>query len=120
MAKSKKDSVVDEIKNNEVVKTLESIGNTFDKFVNSEEYHEFIEELTKLDAIINKDNEKIKKDGKSEFTYQEKALMSAQWCAMGSVDSAIGTLMNIIGFRYRDEINTLSLKLAAKNAEKKE
>lgn len=120
MAKSKKDSVVDEIKNNEVIKTLESIGNTFDKFVNSDEYHEFIEEISKLDSIVNKDNEKIQKDGKSDFTYQEKALMSAQLCAMGSVDSSIGTLMNIIGLRYREEINTLSYKAAAKNAEKKE
>ena len=47
------------------------------------------------------DNEKIDKTGKSEYTFEQRTLISTQLCAMGNIDAALGTLMNILDLRYR-------------------
>ena len=67
-----------------------------------------INKLLKITEDLNKklveDNEKIDKTGKSDYTFEQRTLISTQLCAMGNIDAAIGTLMNILDLRYREEV----------------
>ena len=56
---------------------------------------------------------------KSLTQKQSKALVD-KLCAMGNIDAAIGTLMNILDLRYREEVKIAAIKAAEKTEDKKD
>ena len=73
-----------------------------------------------MNKKLAEDNEKIDKTGKSDYTFEQRTLISTQLCAMGNIDAAIGTLMNILDLRYREEVKIAAIKAAEKPEDKKD
>jgi hypothetical protein len=115
MAETKEEkTVVDSIKNDETIKELEVLGTKIHDLINSDEYKEFIKMSDKLNTKLLEDNVKIEKTGKSDYTQEQRTLMSSQLCSMGAVDATLGTLMNILDLRYHVEVDVAAYKAANK------
>ena len=116
MAETKEKSVVDSLSNDDTIKELETLGTKIHDIIKSDDYKKFLKITEDLNKKLVEDNEKIDKTGKSDYTFEQRTLISTQLCAMGSVDAAIGTLMNILDLRYREEVKIAAIK-AAENTE---
>ena len=116
MAETKEKSIVDSITNDDTIKELETLGTKIHDIIKSDDYKKFLKITEDLNKKLIADNEKIDKTGKSEFTFEQRTLISTQLCAMGNIDAAIGTLMNILDLRYREEVKIAAIK-AAENTE---
>ena len=116
MAETKEKSVVDSLSNDETIKELETLGTKIHDIIKSDDYKKFLKITEDLNKKLVEDNEKIDKTGKSDFTFEQRTLISTQLCAMGNIDAAIGTLMNILDLRYREEVKIAAIK-AAENTE---
>ena len=116
MAETKEKSVVDSISNDETIKELETLGTKIHDIIKSDDYKKFLKITEDLNKKLVEDNEKIDKTGKSDYTFEQRTLISTQLCAMGNIDAAIGTLMNILDLRYREEVKIAAIK-AAENTE---
>lgn len=116
MAETKEKSVVDSISNDDTIKELETLGTKIHDIIKSDDYKKFIKITEDLNKKLVEDNEKIDKTGKSDYTFEQRTLISTQLCAMGNVDAALGTLMNILDLRYREEVKIAAIK-AAENTE---
>ena len=123
MAKEKVNSIDKEVADNETIKELIDVQNTIDKIVNSPEYNKLMNYSQKLQKLINEDNAKIEKEGKSSFTYEQKQAMVSQGCALAALDFSVVTVGNLTGLRHHIEFQTLKClllnKLDAKEAESK-
>ena len=117
MAETKEKSVVDSLSNDETIKELETLGTKIHDIIKSDDYKKFLKITEDLNKKLVEDNEKIDKTGKSDDTFEQRTLISTQLCAMGNVDAALGTLMNILDLRYREEVKIAAIK-AAENTEK--
>ena len=117
MAENEEKSVVDSISNDETIKELETLGTKIHDIIKSDDYKKFLKITEDLNKKLVEDNEKIDKTGKSDYTFEQRTLISTQLCAMGNIDAAIGTLMNILDLRYREEVKIAAIK-AAENTEK--
>ena len=117
MAETKEKSVVDSLSNDETIKELETLGTKIHDIIKSDDYKKFLKITEDLNKKLVEDNEKIDKTGKSDYTFEQRTLISTQLCAMGNIDAAIGTLMNILDLRYREEVKIAAIK-AAENTEK--
>ena len=120
MAETKEKSVVDSISNDETIKELEILGTKIHDIIKSDDYKKFLKITEDLNKKIVTDNENIKKTGKSEYTLGQRTLMSTQLCAMGNIDAALGTLMNVLDLRYREEVRVAAIKAAEKPEDKKD
>ena len=120
MAENEEKSIVDSISNNDTIKELETLGTKIHDIVKSDDYKKFLEITENLNKKLTTDNEKIDKTGKSEYTFEQRTLISTQLCAMGNIDAAIGTLMNILDLRYREEVKIAAIKAAEKTEDKKD
>ena len=116
MAENEEKSVVDSISNDETIKELETLGTKIHDIIKSDDYKKFLKITEDLNKKLIADNEKINETGKSEYTFEQRTLISTQLCAMGNVDAALGTLMNILDLRYREEVKIAAIK-AAENTE---
>ena len=116
MAETKEKSVVDSLSNDETIKELETLGTKIHDIIKSDDYKKFLKITEDLNKKLVEDNEKIDKTGKSDYTFEQRTLISTQLCAMGNIDAAIGTLMNILDLRYREEVKIAAIK-AAENTE---
>ena len=116
MAENEEKSVVDSISNDETIKELETLGTKIHDIIKSDDYKKFLKITEDLNKKLVEDNEKIDKTGKSDYTFEQRTLISTQLCAMGNVDAALGTLMNILDLRYREEVKIAAIK-AAENTE---
>lgn len=116
MAENEEKSVVDSISNDETIKELETLGTKIHDIIKSDDYKKFLKITEDLNKKLVEDNEKIDKTGKSDYTFEQRTLISTQLCAMGNIDAAIGTLMNILDLRYREEVKIAAIK-AAENTE---
>ena len=119
MAETKEKSIVDSITNDDTIKELETLGTKIHDIIKSDDYKKFLKITEDLNKKLIADNEKIDKTGKSEFTFEQRTLISTQLCAMGSVDAALGTLMNILDLRYREEVRISAIKAVEKSEDKK-
>ena len=120
MAETKENSVVDSISNNETIKELDALGTKIHDILKSDDYKKFIKITEDLNNKLVADNENIDKTGKSNYTFEQRTLISTQLCAMGNVDAALGTLMNILDLRYREEVRVAAIKAAEKPEDKKD
>lgn len=120
MAETKEKSVVDSISNDNTIKELETLGTKIHDIIKSDDYKKFLKITEDLNKKLIADNEKIDKTGKSEFTFEQRTLISTQLCAMGNIDAALGTLMNILDLRYREEVRVAAIKAAEKPEDKKD
>ena len=116
MAENEEKSIVDSITNDDTIKELETLGTKIHDIIKSDDYKKFIKITEDLNKKLVEDNEKIDKTGKSDYTFEQRTLISTQLCAMGNVDAALGTLMNILDLRYREEVKIAAIK-AAENTE---
>ena len=116
MAETKEKSVVDSLSSDETIKELETLGTKIHDIIKSDDYKKFLKITEDLNKKLVEDNEKIDKTGKSDYTFEQRTLISTQLCAMGNVDAALGTLMNILDLRYREEVKIAAIK-AAENTE---
>ena len=116
MAETKEKTVVDSLSSDETIKELETLGTKIHDIIKSDDYKKFLKITEDLNKKLVEDNEKIDKTGKSDFTFEQRTLISTQLCAMGNIDAAIGTLMNILDLRYREEVKIAAIK-AAENTE---
>ena len=116
MAETKEKTVVDSLSSDETIKELETLGTKIHDIIKSDDYKKFIKITEDLNKKLVEDNEKIDKTGKSDYTFEQRTLISTQLCAMGNVDAALGTLMNILDLRYREEVKIAAIK-AAENTE---
>ena len=116
MAETKEKTVVDSLSSDETIKELETLGTKIHDIIKSDDYKKFLKITEDLNKKLVEDNEKIDKTGKSDFTFEQRTLISTQLCAMGNVDAALGTLMNILDLRYREEVKIAAIK-AAENTE---
>lgn len=116
MAETKEKSIVDSLSNDDTIKELETLGTKIHDIIKSDDYKKFLKITEDLNKKLVEDNEKIDKTGKSDFTFEQRTLISTQLCAMGNIDAAIGTLMNILDLRYREEVKIAAIK-AAENTE---
>ena len=116
MVETKEKSVVDSLSNDETIKELETLGTKIHDIIKSDDYKKFLKITEDLNKKLVEDNEKIDKTGKSDYTFEQRTLISTQLCAMGNIDAAIGTLMNILDLRYREEVKIAAIK-AAENTE---
>ena len=116
MAETKEKSIVDSLSNDDTIKELETLGTKIHDIIKSDDYKKFLKITEDLNKKLIADNEKINETGKSEYTFEQRTLISTQLCAMGSVDAALGTLMNILDLRYREEVKIAAIK-AAENTE---
>lgn len=119
MAETKEKSVVDSLSNDETIKELETLGTKIHDIIKSDDYKKFLKITENLNKKLVEDNEKIDKTGKSDYTFEQRTLISTQLCAMGNIDAAIGTLMNILDLRYREEVKIAAIKAAEKTEDKK-
>ena len=119
MAETKEKSVVDSLSNDETIKELETLGTKIHDIIKSDDYKKFLKITEDLNKKLVEDNEKIDKTGKSDYTFEQRTLISTQLCAMGNIDAAIGTLMNILDLRYREEVKIAAIKAAEKTEEDK-
>ena len=120
MAETKEKSVVDSISNDDTIKELETLGTKIHDIIKSDDYKKFLKITEDLNKKLIADNEKIDKTGKSEFTFEQRTLISTQLCAMGNIDAALGTLINILDLRYREEVRVAAIKAAEKPEDKKD
>ena len=120
MAETKEKSVVDSLSNDETIKELETLGTKIHDIIKSDDYKKFLKITEDLNKKLVVDNEKIDKTGKSDYTFEQRTLISTQLCAMGNIDAAIGTLMNILDLRYREEVKIAAIKAAEKTEDKKD
>ena len=120
MAETKEKSVVDSISNDDTIKELETLGTKIHDIIKSDDYKKFLKITEDLNKKLIADNEKIDKTGKSEYTFEQRTLISTQLCAMGNIDAALGTLMNILDLRYREEVQIAAIRAAKKTEDKKE
>lgn len=120
MAENEEKSIVDSISNDDTIKELETLGTKIRDIIKSDDYNKFLEITEKLNKKLITDNEKIDKTGKSEYTFEQRTLISTQLCAMGNIDAALGTLMNILDLRYREEVQIAAIKAAEKTEDKKD
>jgi 5-enolpyruvylshikimate-3-phosphate synthase len=120
MAETKEKSVVDSISNDDTIKELETLGTKIHNIIKSDDYKNFLKITEDLNKKLITDNEKINKTGKSEYTFEQRTLISAQVCAMGNIDAALGTLMNILDLRYREEVRIAAIKAAENTEDKKD
>lgn len=120
MAETKEKSVVDSISNDDTIKELETLGTKIHDIFKSDDYKKFLKITEDLNKKLITDNEKIDKTGKSEYTFEQRTLISTQLCAMGNIDAALGTLMNILDLRYREEVRVASVKAVEKTKDKKD
>jgi len=120
MAETKEKTVVDSLSNDDTIKELETLGTKIHDIIKSDDYKKFLEITENLNKKLTTDNEKIDKTGKSEYTFEQRTLISAQLCAMGNVDAALGTLMNILDLRYREEVKVATIKAVEKSEDKKD
>lgn len=116
MAETKEKSIVDSLSNDDTIKELETLGTKIHDIIKSDDYKKFLKITEDLNKKLVEDNEKIDKTGKSDYTFEQRTLISTQLCAMGNIDAAIGTLMNILDLRYREEVKIAAIK-AAENTE---
>ena len=116
MAETKEKTVVDSLSSDETIKELETLGTKIHDIIKSDDYKKFLKITEDLNKKLIADNEKINETGKSEYTFEQRTLISTQLCAMGNVDAALGTLMNILDLRYREEVKIAAIK-AAENTE---
>ena len=116
MVETKEKSVVDSLSNDDTIKELETLGTKIHDIIKSDVYKKFLKITEDLNKKLVEDNEKIDKTGKSDYTFEQRTLISTQLCAMGNIDAAIGTLMNILDLRYREEVKIAAIK-AAENTE---
>lgn len=107
MAKEKVNSFDKEVTCKETVEELVDIQNTIDKIVKSPEYDKLMKYSQKLQKIINDDNEKMEKEGKSSFTYEQKQALVSQGCALAALDFSVVTVGNITNLRHHIEDMTL-------------
>ena len=119
MAETKEKSVVDSISNDDTIKELETLGTKIHDIFKSDDYKKFLKITEDLNKKLIADNENIDKTGKSEYTFEQRTLISTQLCAMGNIDAALGTLMNILDLRYREEVRVASIKAVEKTKDKK-
>ena len=120
MAETKEKSVVDSISNDDTIKELETLGTKIHDIIKSDDYKKFLKITEDLNKKLVEDNEKIDKTGKSDYTFEQRTLISTQLCAMGNVDAALGTLMNILDLRYREEVQIAAIKASEKPEDKKD
>ena len=120
MTETKEKSVVDSISNDETIKELETLGTKIHDIIKSDDYKKFLKITENLNKKLVEDNEKIDKTGKSDYTFEQRTLISTQLCAMGNADAALGTLMNILDLRYREEVQIAAIKAAEKTEDKKD
>ena len=120
MAETKEKSIVDSITNDDTIKELETLGTKIHDIIKSDDYKKFLKITEDLNKKLVEDNEKIDKTGKSDYTFEQRTLISTQLCAMGNIDAALGTLMNILDLRYREEVQIAAIKAAEKTEDKKD
>ena len=120
MAENEEKSIVDSITNDDTIKELETLGTKIHDIIKSDDYKKFLKITEDLNKKLVEDNEKIDKTGKSDYTFEQRTLISTQLCAMGNIDAAIGTLMNILDLRYREEVKIAAIKAAEKTEDKKD
>lgn len=120
MAETKEKSIVDSLSNDETIKELETLGTKIHDIIKSDDYKKFLKITEDLNKKLVEDNEKIDKTGKSDYTFEQRTLISTQLCAMGNIDAAIGTLMNILDLRYREEVKIAAIKAAENTEDKKD
>ena len=106
--------------NDDTIKELETLGTKIHDIIKSDDYKKFLKITEDLNKKLVADNEKIDKTGKSDYTFEQRTLISTQLCAMGNIDAAIGTLMNILDLRYREEVHVAAIKAAEKTEDKKD
>lgn len=105
----------------ENVRNLVTIGDKLNEILTSEEYNKvFYGEIDELKKLLAEDDKRIQETGKSAYTRKQRIYMQTQICAMGSVDSAVGNLMNILTLRYGEEIETLAARDALAKIEAEE
>jgi hypothetical protein len=120
MAETKEKSVVDSLSSDDTLKELETLGTKIRDIIKSDDYKKFLNITENLNKKLTTDNEKIDKTGQSDYTYEQRTLISTQLCAMGNIDAALGTLMNILDLRYREEVQVAAIRAAEKTEDKKE
>lgn len=120
MAENEEKSIVDSITNDDTIKELETLGTKIHDIIKSDDYKKFLKITEDLNKKLVADNEKIDKTGKSDYTFEQRTLISTQLCAMGNIDAALGTLMNILDLRYREEVHVAAIKAAEKTEDKKD
>ena len=120
MAENEEKTIVDSITNDDTIKELETLGTKIHDIIKSDDYKKFLKITEDLNKKLITDNEKIDKTGKSEFTFEQRTLISTQLCAMGNIDAALGTLMYILDLRYREEVQIAAIKAAEKSEDKKD
>ena len=120
MAENEEKTIVDSITNDDTIKELETLGTKIHDIIKSDDYKKFLKITEDLNKKLVVDNEKIDKTGKSEYTFEQRTLISTQLCAMGNIDAALGTLMNILDLRYREEVHVAAIKATEKTKDKKD
>lgn len=119
MAETKEKSVVDSLSSDDTLKELETLGTKIRDIIKSDDYKKFLNITENLNKKLTTDNEKIDKTGQSDYTYEQRTLISTQLCAMGNIDAALGTLMNVLDLRYREEVQIAAIRAAAEKTEDK-
>ena len=120
MAENEEKTIVDSITNDDTIKELETLGTKIHDIIKSDDYKKFLKITEDLNKKLVVDNEKIDKTGKSDYTFEQRTLISTQLCAMGNIDAALGTLMNILDLRYREEVHVAAIKATEKTKDKKD
>jgi len=120
MAETEEKSIVDSLKSDETLKELETLGTKIRDLIKSDDYKKFLKITEDLNKKLVTDNEKIDKTGKSDYTFEQRTLISTQLYAMGNIDAALGTLMNVLDLRYREEVQVATIRAAEKTEDKKD